>query len=89
MTGAKIGAGAVSSTNLGNNAVTTDKIADGTITAADVDATSSIYVSKSQLYEREEAVTLTIVATLPASVYCDDANDLPLAGSCVINGTGA
>ncbi len=85
VTGTKLGDRAVSNAKLGNNAVTTGKIADGTITAADVDATSSIYVSKSQLYEREEAVVLVGTGILAVDVFCDDGNDLPLAASCVVS----
>lgn len=79
----KIEHGAVGATHLQNSSITTAKIADGTITAADVDLTSGIYVSRSQLYEREESVTWDMANTvLPIEVFCDDLNDLPLAGSC-------
>jgi len=79
----KIQDGEVRTDDLDANAVTTAKIADGTITAADVDPTSSIYVSKSQLYVREEAFDIDPVQGLfVAVVYCDDADDLPLSGSC-------
>jgi len=89
VTASKIQDGAVRNADLGSNAVTTDKIADGTITAADIDATSSIYVSKSQLYEREDSVTFAAIGTVSRQVYCDDANDLPLAGWCDVDSTAA
>jgi len=94
VTNAKIAAGAVgstsihgnavTSTHIANGAVTSDDILNGTITAADVDPTSSLYVSKSQLYEREHMAILMMAGTLPVAAYCDDANDLPIAASCVI-----
>jgi hypothetical protein len=82
----KIANGAVDANALRSNAVTSAKIADGTITAADVDQASSIYVSKSQLYLREETILVSgTTSTSTLDVECDDANDLPLAGSCEID----
>jgi len=86
ITSSKLGAGAVGSSSLRNNAVTSTKIADGTITAADVDPASQIYVSKTQLYIREEtSIVSGSQGTWQVEIACDDANDLPLAGSCVVD----
>jgi hypothetical protein len=76
---------AVGKNQLQDNAVVTGKILDGTITGADIDPASWVYVSKSQLYEREESVVAVVTATYEVSAECDDANDLPLSGSCELN----
>jgi hypothetical protein len=93
--GTKIADGAVGSVAIHNNAVTnahlvddavtSAEILDGTITPDDVDQTKGFYVSKSQLYEREEEATFGATITVSVSAACDDTNDLPLAGSCEIN----
>jgi len=83
VTGAKIADGTVRTADLADDAVTSAKIADGSVTAADVDPTSSLYVSKTQLYERESSETWTYPGSIKQiEVECDDANDLPVAGFC-------
>ncbi len=101
VTGVKLAAGAVgasairsnavTNTHLADGAVTSAEILDGSITAADVDANGGIYVSKPQLYEREASQPIPPTHTgggdnLQAS--CDDANDLPVSGSCDCIATG-
>jgi hypothetical protein len=86
VSGAEIADGAVQTADLAGSAVTSAKIADGTITEADISPTSAIYVSKSQLYERDEQGTLDIVGGLYVEVCCDDANDLPMIASCDVSG---
>lgn len=80
--GSAIHGNAVTSTHIADGAVTSADILDGTITAADVNPTSSIYVLKGQLYERVESASLDFVGGVVVVVSCDDANDLPVAGSC-------
>ncbi len=94
ITGVDLAIGAVGSTqilnqsvtgnDLANGAVATRHIEDGTITEADVSPTSAIYVSKSQLYIREETSTQAWSnnETPYLEAFCDDANDLPLSGEC-------
>jgi len=74
--------GGVDSAQLRGNAVTSDKIADGTIGAADVDQKSGIYVSRSQLYVVETVDSVPAGAIMSVQAYCHDANDLPLSGGC-------
>jgi len=79
----KIAPGAVNSEAIHGNVISTGHIVNGTITAADIDPTSSIYVSKAQLYEREDATTWAVGGTMGvASAACDDGNDLALDGWC-------
>jgi hypothetical protein len=82
ITTTKIADNAVAAPKLATNSVTSVKIANGTITPDDVDQTKGFYVSKSQLYERETSQTWEGPGGLVQGVNCDDANDLPLAGSC-------
>ncbi len=63
-------------------------VADGTITAADVDPGSGFYVSRGQLYT--ESATFGVLAGTSGNgaAACQDLNDLPLAGSCTLPSTG-
>jgi|GEM_PF-2285402 len=75
--------GTITGSDLAPSSVTTGAIADGTITNEDVNLTSSIYVSKSQLYLRSES-HLLVTTRATRQVACDDANDLPIAGWCMV-----
>jgi len=77
-----IATGGVNGDMLRDDAVTSGKIADGTITPKDVQQSTGFYVSKGQLYERETSANWTGTGGNYLDVFCDDANDLPLAGSC-------
>jgi len=97
VTNTKIAAGAVGASAIRSNAITNNHLADdavtgaeildGSITAADVDAASSIYVSKIQLYERVASLTIPPTHTGDIETSCDDANDLPVSGSCATANT--
>jgi hypothetical protein len=92
VTGTKIASGAVGASAIRSNAVTNIHLADdavtgaeildGSITAADLDSTSGIYFSKDQLYEREVSGSVIPTYNIDLEASCDDANDLPVAGSC-------
>jgi len=85
-----VATGGVNTDMLRDDAVTSGKIADSTITPKDVQQSTGFYVSRAQLYEREASVTMSGIGIGQINVYCDDLNDLPLAGSChaeILRGT--
>ena len=64
---------------LNDGAVTSSKIADGTITAADIDPAGGVYSSKSQIYLTYHESVVAAHDCGYASTSCEDANDLPLS----------
>lgn len=57
-------------------------IVDGTVSGSDIDPAGGVYFAKTQLYRRTVSGAVFGGTISRVTATCDDANDLPIQGSC-------